>query len=147
MRNFVIICIVNFSLYFSTYLTMISETNYAKIELFALTSTSGLITFVYVLGLIFSTLIFGKFVDRVNLKKALFIIIGLEGVITFGYLFANSIEILLILRVLTGILFGIGTCICNTTISKIIPESKKGVGIGYFSYHLIGYFAIFGYLV
>lgn len=131
------ICVVNFCLYFSTYLTMISGTNYAKIALGASTSTAGLVTLLYILGLIFSTLVFGKFIDSINLKKALFIVMGLDVVVTFCYLVANSTHILLFLRVLTGVLFGIGTSICNTTISKIIPESKKGVGIGYYNMSVI----------
>lgn len=136
-RNFLSICAINFTLYISTYLTLISGTNFAIKVLGASVSIAGLITLIYTLGVIFGTLYMGLIADKINIKKSILIVMALDLIVSLLYTQIMSVNFLLILRAMTGILFGMATCICNTTISKLVPNAKRGVGIGYYNMSVI----------
>lgn len=136
-RNFLSICAINFTLYISSYLTLISGTNFAIKTLGASVSIAGFITLIYTLGVIFGTLYMGRIVDRIDIKKSIFIVMVLDLIVSLLYTQISNVSFLLILRAMTGVLFGMGTSICNTTISKLVPETKRGVGIGYYNMSVI----------
>ncbi|QKF65527.1 MFS transporter [Campylobacter corcagiensis] len=136
-RNFLSICAINFTLYISSYLTLISGTNFAIKTLGASVSTAGLITLMYTLGVIFGTLYMGRIVDKISIKKTIFIVMVLDLIVSLLYTQITNVGFLLVLRAMTGTLFGMGTCICNTTISKLVPKTKRGVGIGYYNMSVI----------
>lgn len=56
----------------------------------------------------------------------------LAAVATALYPFADSVAVLLVLRVLFGIGFGAASTVMPTLVAEIIPKSRMGEGIGYF---------------
>ncbi|QAY68390.1 MFS transporter [Paenibacillus protaetiae] len=58
--------------------------------------------------------------------------LALASVATAIYPFASSVAVLLVLRVLFGIGFGMASTIMPTIVAKIIPGNRMGEGIGYF---------------
>lgn len=70
--------------------------------------------------------------DHFSKKRLLILFLLMNGVCVFGYGFASSEAIYLILRCLHGVSFGITTTITMALISEYIPEGRMGEGLGYF---------------
>ncbi len=75
----------------------------------------------------------GMALDRIGRKKVLFF--GLIWLIlaSLGYFWITSIFLLLILRVVHGLSWGVTTTSFGTVVSEIVPPAKRGEGLGYFS--------------
>src|SRR5699024_3001802 len=63
----------------------------------------------------------------------LYFSLGIFFLATVLYLMANSFGWLLALRFFHGIGFGIATIATGTIVADIIPEHRRGAGMGYFA--------------
>src|SRR5699024_11317756 len=70
--------------------------------------------------------VFGK-------KRSLVLSVVLFTVTTFFYMWINEFIPLLILRFVHGISFGVVTTATGAIAADIIPESRRGAGMGYFA--------------
>ncbi|MFC0323161.1 MFS transporter [Gallibacterium melopsittaci] len=75
----------------------------------------------------------GELIDSLNKKKMLFISTGLFFLITAAFNFSPSVEYLFVYRFFQGMLFAIGTTAVATVAVLVLPNSRKGEGIGYFA--------------
>ncbi|MBP2642390.1 MAG: multidrug transporter [Firmicutes bacterium] len=73
----------------------------------------------------------GKWIDRFEKKKFLLISLAMFLFASISYFAVKSILILLILRLVHGVGFGMGTTATSTLAAITAPESRKGEGIGY----------------
>lgn len=80
----------------------------------------------------------GKWLDELGRKKILFVSLALFLTSTVMYLWVKSLVILLALRFIHGISFGMGSTATGAVAADIIPDNHKGEGIGYYalSYNL-----------
>ncbi len=76
---------------------------------------------------------FGGFItDHYNKKKLLFLSTLLLGVSFLGYVFCRSISLLILLRIIHGVAFGINSTVNLALAVEYIPRSRTGEGLGYY---------------
>ena len=85
------------------------------------------------LGLIFGRLFIGRVMDSIGLKRTLFIGLFMYILATALYFVHLGITFLLITRLVHGITLGIASTASGTIVAQIIPITRKGEGIGYYS--------------
>ena len=96
-------------------------------------SQAGLVTGIFIVGTLIGRLFIGRSIDSIGRKKTLFIGLILYILTTSLYFVHLGITFLLITRFLHGIALGIASTATGTIVAQIIPITRKGEGIGYFS--------------
>jgi len=132
-KEFITISFVNFLLTMMYFLLMVTMSDYAVTTYGATVSTAGLVVSIFVLGCLVGRLVIGKLMDRFGLVQVL--LIGLVGVvfISMGYFLTHSVATLLLIRILHGFTVGLVSTTTSTICVQIIPATRKGEGISYYS--------------
>lgn len=132
-RNFILASAINFQLVLIFYLLVVMIVGYAVSELGATTAQAGLISGLYIVGTLFGRLFIGRFLERFGHRITLFS--GLIGFLLFsGLYFLNfGIGFLLLIRAAHGFMMGIASTVLGTVIAQVLPPSRRGEGIGYYS--------------
>lgn len=115
------------------YLLMVTIAAYAKSEYGASTSMAGLVASIFIIGSLVGRLCSGRLISVVGSKKILWV-----GILSFLltsclYFIHAGLTFLIITRLLQGIAVGIVGTASGTIIAQIVPKSRKGEGIGYYS--------------
>lgn len=132
-KNFIILSLLNFLLTLISLMLNTTIVLYA-VEIFkASPSIGGLVSGVFIIGTLVSRLFIGSLVNSNNSKKILSIGLILCALGTSLYFIKNGIIFLILTRFLHGITLGISSTVVGTIIAMIIPKSRKGEGISYFS--------------
>jgi len=132
-KGFIQIWISNFFLFMTFYFLLVSLPIYAIRELNGKQSTAGLIVTVFIITAIIIRPIAGNLMQKFG-KKAIFLTSLLIFLLAaIFYLFTDSIEGLLVVRALHGIGFGMATTATGTIVADILPSSRRGEGMGYYS--------------
>lgn len=74
-----------------------------------------------------------KILDITGKKKGLVLTVVLFTVTTFFYMWLDSFIPLLVLRLIHGISFGIVSTATGAIVADIIPQTRRGAGMGYFA--------------
>ena len=132
-QNFILISALNFTLIFTFYLLVIVIVGYAISELHASTAQAGLISGLFIIGTLIGRLMVGKILTRFG--SAATLRFGLAGFCIFSllYFFPFDVNGLLVTRFIHGFMMGIASTILGSTIAQIIPNERRGEGIGYYS--------------
>ena len=85
------------------------------------------------MGTLFGRLFIGRVMDSIGRKRTLFIGLILFIITTSLYFIHVGITFLMITRLLHGITLGIASTATGTIVAQIIPITRKGEGIGYYS--------------
>jgi MFS family permease len=94
---------------------------------------AGLVMTFFQIGAILCRPLAGKWMDEFPKAKVLFVALSLFLLVSVMYMGATSLLFLLVIRLLHGMIFATGTTATTTIAALIIPESRKGEGIGYFA--------------
>jgi MFS family permease len=132
-KNFIIVSSVNFLLTIVFYLLIVIIGVYAVDEYHATASQAGLVTGIFIVGTLIGRLFIGRSIDSIGRKRTLFIGLILYILTTSLYFIHLGITFLLITRFLHGITLGIASTATGTIVAQIIPKTRKGEGIGYYS--------------
>ncbi|MNE10275.1 major facilitator superfamily transporter [compost metagenome] len=132
-KNFISISVVNFVLMLSMYLLLVTIATYAAEKYGVSTSTAGLISGIFIIGSLIGRLYAGKQIAAVGNKKMLITGITIVVIMTAFYFIPGSIALLFFVRLVHGVGLGIATTSTGTIVSQVIPKSRNGEGIGYFS--------------
>ena len=132
-RNFILVSAINFQLVLTFYLLVVVIVGYAVAELGATTAQAGLISGLFIVGTLVGRLLVGKFLERFGRKTTL--IVGLTGFLVFsGFYFIHfGVGMLLFIRFMHGFMMGMASTVLGTIIAQILPASRRGEGIGYYS--------------
>ncbi len=132
-RNFILASTINFQLILVFYLLIVVIVGYAVAELGASTAQAGLISGLYIVGTLFGRLLIGKFLSRFGHRLTL--LTGLSGFFLFSglYFIEYGIGFLLFVRAIHGFTMGVASTVLGTLIAQILPVSRRGEGIGYYS--------------
>jgi MFS family permease len=136
-KNFFVVFIIDFLLALVYFTLMVTVAQYAVDEFKASTSQAGLVTGIFVLGIMLSRIIVGRIIDNVGRKRILLIGVILYIAATLMYFIVGNLMFLLIIRFFHGISLGFTSTATATVIVQILPESRRGEGIGIFSLALI----------
>lgn len=132
-KDFIMVSITNFIVLLIFYLLMVTTSSFAVNEYHASASQAGLATGIYIVGTLIGRLFTGRYIGSVGVKKIL--ILGLIAfTCTTGLYFVQAgITFLLISRLVNGMAAGIASTATGTMVAQIVPMTRKGEGIGYYS--------------
>lgn len=132
-KDFISVTIVNFLMYLIHYTLIVTVTIFTIDKYHASESMGGLAAGIFIIGMLFGRLASGRVIDNLQPKKVLLFGI-IFSIITVGLYFAiHSLLSLMFVRLLHGIAFGLSSTATGTISSRIIPEKRKGEGIGYYA--------------
>ncbi|MDF1996714.1 MFS transporter [Peribacillus frigoritolerans] len=132
-KDFVIVSSINFFITLIFYLLMVTLAIYAVNQLDASTSEAGLISGIFIIGTLIGRLFIGRFIDSIGRKKTLFIGLIFFTLTTLLYFVDLGIGFLLVNRLIHGMAMGMASTATGTIVAQIIPATRKGEGIGYYS--------------
>ena len=131
-RDFTFLTLSNFLMCCAYYSLISTLPVYISHELNASDSLVGLVMACYVVAAILIRPFCGFSLDKFG-RKTLFLVSLLIYAMTFtGYLVATTIMMMVLIRVIHGLTWGLTTTSNSTVAGDIIPESKRGQGFGYF---------------
>lgn len=132
-KNFMIVAAANFFLYLVFYLLLVTMAVYVVDKYHVSESVAGLVTGVFIIGTLVGRLFIGRMISTIGNKKVLFLGLIFFILTSLLYFIHAGIEVLLITRLLHGIALGVASTATGTIIAEVIPDDRKGEGIGYFS--------------
>jgi len=132
-KDFIIVSLTNFFLYFIHYLLIASITVFTADKFHASASMSGLAAGIFIIGMLFGRLYSGKYIDSVGRKKILYTGIIFSAIAILLYFTVTNLSLLLAVRFVHGIGFGIASTATGTIVSSLIPDERRGEGTGYYA--------------
>ncbi|WOD61430.1 MFS transporter [Niallia taxi] len=132
-KSFINIWVSNFFLFLTFYFLMVSLPVYAIHELHGKQSSAGLITTMFLLTAIVIRPFAGKLMQKYGKKTLLVLSLAIFFIVALFYFLPHSVGSLLIVRAFHGIGFGMATTATGTIVADIIPNSRRGEGMGYYS--------------
>lgn len=132
-KDFIIVSSVNFFLTLIFYLLVVTIAVYAVDKLDASTSQAGLVTGIFIIGTLIGRLFIGRIMDSLGRKRTLFIGLLFFTLTTLLYFVNFGIAFLLFNRFIHGVALGVASTATGTIVAQIIPDTRKGEGIGYYS--------------
>ena len=131
--NFVTVTVTNFLIYIVFYLLMVTIAAYAVDQFHASTGMAGFVSGIFIIGILIGRLGIGHAVEEIGSRRVL--IAGtLSFIITSALYFAAvNLPLLVLIRFLHGVAYGIASTATGTIVAQIIPDKRRGEGIGYYS--------------
>lgn len=136
-KNFIVISLINFLSILMFYLLIVTIASYAIETYQVSTSIAGLVSSIYVIGALIGRLLTGRIIGKVGPSKILRYGVVLFFMSACLYFIEIHIAFLLFNRFIQGIFVGVIGTAAGTIIAHILPASRKGEGIGYYSLSVI----------
>ena len=132
-KDFWSITIISFIIFFVFYVLLTLLPIYIADNLHASADKAGLLVTFFLIAAIVVRPFAGQWVGEYSNKLILMLSSLAFLVVTALYPLCHSIEALLFVRVLHGITFGVITTVKGTISARLIPASRRGEGISFFS--------------
>lgn len=130
-RNFVLLTVSNFLMFVS--LQMLLPTFPVYVERIGADNLQvGLAVSLFAAAALIARPFTGILLDTIGRKIIVFTGLALLVLFSVQYFWMTSILIILVIRVLHGIAWGISTTGMSTTAADMVPKSRRGEGLGYF---------------
>jgi MFS family permease len=130
--NYLNVCFANFLMACSFNLLMPSIPLYITEQMGISQSKTGIVLASYAIALMFVRPFSGYMVDLYSRKKILLISFTCYVLIFFGYFWATTVLIFIIVRFLHGITWGLSTVSSSTLAIDVVPSERRAEGIGYY---------------
>ena len=131
-KNYLCLCAANFLFFFSFYLLLPVLPFFIIDHYQAGNSVIGTVISCYTLATLVVRPFSGYMMDTFKRKPLYLLALSLFTAVFVGYLFAATITILIIVRVVHGFAFGLTSVGGNTLVIDVVPSEHRGEGIGYF---------------
>ncbi|MDR1119969.1 MAG: MFS transporter [Dysgonamonadaceae bacterium] len=135
-KNFIQACIANFLMASSFHLLMPTIPIYLTQTLNIHTSKVGIVLSSYTLAMLMIRPFSGYIVDVFDRKKVFLLALALFVATFFGYLWAEAVALLMLVRFFHGLSWGMSTVSSNTVAIDIIPSTRRAEGVGYFGMNM-----------
>ncbi|MCG2622544.1 MFS transporter [Arthrobacter sp. I2-34] len=132
-RNFVLAIGANLFIYMVFYLLMTSMALYAVQRFQAADTAAGFASSAFVVGALVSRFFAGPLLDAAGRRRVLMVSLAVFAAISLLYIPAGSLAMLLVLRLLHGVAFGVGHTAVTAGAQALIPAARRGEGTGYFA--------------
>ena len=126
------VCMANFLMACSFNLLMPSIPLYITEQMGVAQSKTGVVLASYAIALMFVRPFSGYIVDIYSRKKILLISFSCYVLIFFGYFWATTVLLFVIVRFLHGITWGLSTVSSSTLAIDVVPSERRAEGIGYY---------------
>ena len=131
-KNYLCLCAANFLFFFSFYL-LLPVLPFFIMERFEAGNTLiGTVISCYTLATLVVRPFSGYMMDTFKRKPLYLLALCIFTAVFVGYLFAATITILIIVRIMHGLAFGLTSVGGNTLVIDVVPSQHRGEGIGYF---------------
>lgn len=131
-KDFIVGIGLNLAMSMVFYLLMTSMAGYALARFSAGEAAAGFASSSFVVGAVVARVLTGKYLDFIGRRALLIITMSVSVLASVAYLAADTLTLLLIVRIVHGIAFGAGNTAIMTAIQSVIPASRRGEGTGYF---------------
>ncbi|WP_453990719.1 MFS transporter [Bacillus nitroreducens] len=131
-KDFISLSISNFFVFLTFYYLLVSLPVYTLNDLGGNELEAGLMVTVFLFSAIIIRPFAGQWLTTIGRKNVLTLSLLLFLISSLLYFFTPSIYTLLLLRLLHGIGFGMATTAAGGIVADLIPDSRKGEGMGYF---------------
>lgn len=131
-KDYLLSTLINFLILTNYYLLMVIMTDYAYKEYGVSLSLAGLTAGIFIIGALLSRLFSGAAMEKIGRIRMLRASLLLNLVMSLSYFFEIGIAALLMIRALHGISYGAVSTSVGTIVSRSVPKSRTGEGIGYY---------------
>ena len=131
-KDYLLSTLINFLILVNYYLLMVMMTDYACKQYGVSLSTAGLTASIFVVGALLSRLFTGAAMEKVGRTRILHLFLILNLLMSLAYFLTAGIAALLLIRILHGISYGAISTAVGTIVSRSVPKSRTGEGIGYY---------------
>ncbi|WP_240762754.1 MFS transporter [Paenibacillus thalictri] len=132
-RNFVAVCFSSFFLFMTFYILAVTLPIYVMDTLQGGKQQIGLVTTVFIIAAVIFRPLAGKWLDDFDKKKIIIVSLVIFMLCSAAYTLVHSLSALLLLRFIHGIGFGMASTATGAVAVDLVPDERKGEGIGYFS--------------
>ncbi|MFV0418192.1 MAG: MFS transporter [Dysgonomonas sp.] len=130
--NYLNVCLANFLMACSFNLLMPSIPLYITEQMGVAQSQTGIVLASYAIALMFVRPFSGFIVDLYSRKTILFIAFSCYVLIFFGYFWATTVMLFILVRFMHGITWGLSTVSSSTLAIDVVPSERRAEGIGYY---------------
>ena len=126
------VCLANFLMACSFNLLMPSIPLYITEQMGVAQSKTGIVLASYAIALMFVRPFSGYIVDIYSRKKILLVAFTCYVLIFFGYFYATTVLLFVLVRFMHGITWGLSTVSSSTLAIDVVPSERRAEGIGYY---------------
>lgn len=130
--NYLNVCIANFLMACSFNLLMPSIPLYITEQMGVPQTKTGIVLASYAIAMLIIRPFSGFIVDIYSRKKVLLFSFFCYVLIFFGYFWATTIMIFIVVRFLHGLTWGLTTVSSSTLAIDVVPSERRAEGIGYY---------------
>ncbi|ARF14432.1 MFS transporter [Sporosarcina ureae] len=132
-KDFIVTSVINFFLMLVMYLLIVTIAPYAVKEYGVSTSVAGLVSGIFIIGTLIARLAVGGLIEKVGSRNILLIGLLVTVLASVFYFGAVNLPLLMANRFFHGVGLGISSTATGTMVAQMLPPSRRGEGIGYFS--------------
>ena len=132
-KDFITVSATNFLIYLVFYLLMVIMASYAVNKFHASTGIAGLVSGIFIIGILIGRLGAGRIIGDIGSRRVLIAGTMFFIITSALYLAAINLPLLIIIRFLHGFAYGVASTATGTIVAQIIPDRRRGEGIGYYS--------------
>lgn len=132
-KDFITASVINFFVFLIHFLLLVTIASYAVDKFHASTNIAGLVAGIFIIGALIGRLGTGRIIEDIGSKRILIVSTLFFVITSVLYFAAINLFLLIIIRFLHGIVFGVASTATGTIVAQIIPHGRRGEGIGYYS--------------
>lgn len=131
-KNYLCLCAANFLFFFSFYLLLPVLPFFIMEQFQAGNAVIGTVISCYTLATLVVRPFSGYMMDTFKRKPLYLLALSIFTAVFCGYPFATTITMLIAIRIVHGLAFGLTSVGGNTLVIDVVPSEHRGEGIGYF---------------
>jgi MFS family permease len=132
-KSFFVVCMSSFFMFLTFYILATAFPLYVKDSLNGNQQQMGLAITIYVIGGVLIRPFSGQWVDRFGKKKMAVIGMVIFLIACVCYFGSKGIFLFLVIRLIHGMSYAVASTATSTVASTLVPDSRQGEGMGYFS--------------
>lgn len=132
-KNFILICLSSFFQFMTFYALISTLPSFVIGNLGQSEREAGFAVSAFLVSSVLVRPLSGKWADEFDRKKILLLSLGCYFFVSLLFLNTASLWPVIVIRFLQGCAFGVANTVTATVAAELVPEARKGEGIGYFA--------------
>lgn len=132
-RDFVVVCLSSFFMFLTFYILATAFPLYVKDIMHGNQQQMGLAITIYVVGGVLGRPLSGMWADRFGKKRMTLIGLAVFLAACIAYFGAKGMALFLAVRLVHGMSYAVASTASSAAATSLIPRSRQGEGVGYFS--------------
>ncbi|WP_047986003.1 MFS transporter [Ornithinibacillus californiensis] len=132
-KDFINISLIQFIVFIGFYTLLTTLPIYVIEDLGGTEAQGGLVVTIMLIAAIIMRPISGGIIEKFGKKRTLLWSTGLFTGTMFFYFFIESFTGIMVLRFIHGLSFGVLTTVASAIAADVVPNARKGAGLGYFA--------------